>query len=238
MSDKTLAIIPAREGSKRVPQKNIREVAGKPLIAHTIEQAQQAEEIDHHIVSTDGQEIAEVAEKWGGNIPFMRPPELGTDTSSTAEVLSHALSQMDEEYEYMCSLQVTTPLRRPEDIDGTVQKLKGTKAESAISVSRYMTPPHWAVSEEKSGFLTEYFDTGVLWGDTYTRSQDVPDPLHPNGAVFAATTEAWKKYETFYTSKTAGYQMPAKRSFDIDEPWELDLIRALFKKEEHTDSDI
>lgn len=232
MSSETLAIIPARGGSKRVRKKNIREVAGKPLIAHTIQDADAAENIDKAIISTDSTEIAQVASEYGGEVPFMRPDELATDTASAAGVITHALgwaTQHVGEFDYICSLQVTSPLREPKDIDRTLQRLYETDAESCVSVSEYITPPQWAVAIDEDETLSEYFDYGMLWSDEITRSQDIPELFHPNGAVFAATTDAWRKHNSFYTPETVGYKMPPKRSFDIDEPWELELVRNIME---------
>ena len=232
MSSNILAIIPARGGSKRVPRKNIREVGGKPLIAHTIQQAEESDLVDRAIISTDSDKIAQVARDHGGDVPFLRPEELGTDTASVADTITHALeweTQENQEFDLLCSLQVTSPLRTSDDIDGALQRLHETNAHSCMTISKYITPPQWAVATDEDGSLCEFFDCGTLWSDESTRSQDIPDLCHPNGAVFAATTDAWKQHESFYTPNTIGYKMPPERSFDIDEPWELDLIRNLME---------
>lgn len=230
MSESTLAVIPARGGSKRVPRKNVREIGGQPLISYTIQQAENAEEIDRAIISTDDEEIAQIAREHGGEVPFLRPADLATDTASLSGTIKHAIEWMSrEEHEHtrVCSLQVTSPLRSARDIDKAIRKLERTEAESCISISKYVTAPQWAVSGDKNGYLQEYFDFGTLWGDEHTRSQDIPELFHPNGAIFVATIEAWKQNESFYSSRTVGYEMPPERSFDIDEPWELELVREL-----------
>lgn len=232
MTHRTLAIIPARGGSKRVPRKNIREVAGKPLIAHTIEQAAKTDRIDRAIVSTDDEQIAAVAEEHGGDVPFMRPTELATDTATLADTVTHVVNRLQDDerrYDRLCTLQVTSPLRTPEDIDGTLAKLDQTGADSCLTISEYVTPPQWAVTKEKDESLHEFFDFDTLWTDEPTRSQDIPELYHPNGAVFATSTEAWETYESFYMPYTVGYEMPPERSFDVDEPWELKLVRSLLK---------
>lgn len=238
MSIRTLAVIPARGGSKRVPNKNIREVSGKPLIAHTIEQANDSDKIDRAIVSTDDPKIIEVATEHGGNVPFERPAELATDTASLAGTITHALNwaiEQDQHFEQVCSLQVTSPLRRSKDIDRVLTRLEKSNADSCISVSEYDTPPQWAVATDEDEFLYEFFDYDMLWTDQPTRSQEISDLQHPNGAVFAATTKAWRAHESFYTPRTIGYEMPPKRSFDIDEPWELELVQSLMQ--DHTGCD-
>jgi N-acylneuraminate cytidylyltransferase len=232
MSDRTLAVIPARGGSKRVPRKNIREVDGKPLIAHTIQDAKDANLVDRTIVSTDDDDIARISRNYGAEVPFSRPSELATDTAGLADVITHTLDYVENEgdkYDILCGLQATSPLRIPDDIDGVLMRLKESNADSCLTISEYITPPHWAVNADKEGYLREYFETGSLWVDDLNRSQDIPDISHPNGAVFAATTEAWRTHESFYMPKTVGYQMPPSRSFDIDEPWELELVRSIIR---------
>ena len=118
-----LAVIPARGGSKGVPKKNIRETAGKPLLAWTTEEARKSKYIDRMILSSDDKEIIKVSEKCGLEIPFIRPMELALDESSTEDAILHAIKQVPG-YEYVLVLQVTSPLRTVEDIDGCIEKCK------------------------------------------------------------------------------------------------------------------
>ena len=200
------------------------------MIAHTIRDAEAATELDRVIVSTDSEQIATTAREYGGNVPFMRPNELATDQAPTGGAITHALTWATERYgsfEYVCVPQVTSPLREPDDIDGALCHLRETDAQSVVSVSEFLSPPQWAVTQDGDGYLKPKFDSAGLWDSEYVRSQDFGEIYHPNGAVFAATTDAWDEFESFYTPKTIGYKMPPKRSFDIDEPWELDLVRKL-----------
>lgn len=225
------AVIPARGGSTRVPRKNLKTVGGKPLIAHTIEQAHEAETIDRTIISTDDDEVAAVADRHGGEVPFERPQELATDDASSLDVIEHALDwieQTEREPQVIAMLQVTTPLRTVADIDLAIQKLRDSaSAQSVVSVSGFMTPPLWSVKKNEDGFLTACFEPDVLWKDNIPRSQDLPNIKHPNGAVFAATVDAFNKHDSFYTNRTLEYEMPPERSIDIDEPFELEIARAL-----------
>jgi N-acylneuraminate cytidylyltransferase len=232
MSNRTLAIIPARGGSTRIQNKNLKPIDGVPMIAHTISDADAASGLDQIIVSTDDEEIAAVAEAHGGNVPFMRPDQLATDHAPTGGVITHALEWATEQYgsfDYVCLLQVTSPLRNPEDIDGALDRLQETGAQSVVSVSEFLSPPQWTVVEDENEHLETYFGSAGLWDDEYVRSQDFGELSHPNGAVFAATTSAWERFESFYTPETVGYKMPPERSFDIDNPWELDLVRCLIE---------
>lgn len=227
----TIAVIPARGGSKRIEKKNLRTVGGKPLVAHAVDHAARARRVDRAIVSTEDDDIAALAKEYGADVPFKRPPSLATDTTPASAVITHALNWLadhGESFDVISLVQPTSPLRRPDDIDGALEKLEMSEASSVISISEYISPPEWAVAENDEGFLEEYFDLGVLWRDQLERSQDLPKVRHPNGAVFAATTDVWWTHESFYTPKTVGYEMPPTRSFDVDEPWELKLVRALF----------
>ena len=131
-----LAIIPARGGSKGLSGKNIKELCGKPLIAWSIEQARSCDDIDRTVVSTDDEDIAGVAKKYGAEVPFMRPAELANDTASTINVISHAINWFKEhedyQAEYVLLLQPTSPLRTREDIDGAIRILKDKNARAVV----------------------------------------------------------------------------------------------------------
>jgi N-acylneuraminate cytidylyltransferase len=107
--------------------------------------------------------------------------------------------------------------------------LEQTDAASVVSISEYTNPPQWAVEETEAGYLREYFEMGALWSKKPTRTQDLPELCYPNGAVFATSIDSWHKHESFYTPQTVGYRMPPERSFDIDEPWELELVRNILE---------
>lgn len=135
-----VAIIPARGGSKMLPRKNTLPLCGKPLIAHTIEHALAARRLDRTIVSTDDPEIAEVAERWGAEVPFLRPAELATDEATTEVVLQHALRWLETEervrVDIMVLLEATSPIRRPGLIDRVIDTLLASEADSAFTVVR------------------------------------------------------------------------------------------------------
>jgi len=229
MSDRVLAVIPARGGSKRVPRKNIREVGEKPLIAYAIDQAKAADAVDHSIVSTEDDEIKTVAQEYGGNIPFDRPDHLATDKATSDEVAVHAINwfkEKDERFDTVCLVPVPAPFRNPEDITNSIQRLHETEADSVVSVTECDPPAVWAV-ETDGEYLTPYFGEEYLWRKT--QSQETPTLHYPNGAVFAANVPLFLDAETFYTERTVGYEMPRSRSLDIDEPYDLELARALME---------
>jgi len=232
MSGDVLTVIPVRGGSTRIDQKNLQEVGDKPLVAHAIADATAADAIERTIVSTDDPKIRAEAQEYGGDAPFERPANLATDEAPTAPVITHTLDWLrdrGETFDIVCLVQATVPFRRPGDIDGAIRQLRDSPgAQSVVTVTEYADPPQWALTETAAGYLTEYYDTGVLWGDI-KRSQDLEELTYPNGAVYAAYTDVWREQESFYTKRTVGYQMPPERSLDIDEPWELELARALYQ---------
>lgn len=229
MAEKVLAIIPARGGSTRIKDKNLKKVEGKPLIAHAVEDALEAQTVDESIVTTDDRRIASVAKEYGGFVPFLRPDELATDDAPIAPTVTHALdwyAGRGSSFDIICLIDPTAPLRTPRDVDGAINTMVTTKSKSVISVAEFIDPPQWAVVEDDDGFLQEHFDFGALWGSS-KRTQELRRFKRVNGAVFGATSTAWRKHESFYTNRTMGYEMPPERSFTIDEPWELELVRKL-----------
>ena len=131
--NRVLAVIPARGGSKGVPGKNTRPLAGIPLIAHTIRAAAESR-LTRTIVSTDDDDIARVAREYGADVPFLRPPELATDSAKSIDVMRHALHEIDEDYDALMMLQPTTPMRQSSHIDESLALLEGSGADSVISV--------------------------------------------------------------------------------------------------------
>ena len=232
MNCRTLGVIPARGGSKRIPNKNLKQVDGKPLVAHTIEHATESEYLTEAIVSTEDEDIKQVAREYGGNVPFDRPEELATDTAKTRQVVTHALDWFDEqgeEFDYVCRLQPTSPLRKPKDIDGCIKKINETDATAVMTVSQYFFPPEWSLTEGDGGFLAEYLVDGYLLDEGQTRSQNTGRVYCSNGSVSIADVEAWREVGMFYTDKLLPFEVPKIRSFDLDEPDDLTVVRALIE---------
>jgi len=231
MQDNVLAVIPARGGSKRLPNKNVKDVGGKPLIARAIYQAEKSEIIDHHIISTDDREIKSVAEKYGGNVPFTRPDRLATDEARLPPVITHAVEWFEEHHEsidIICRLVPTTPLRSPKDIDEAIELLTSKEAKSLISISEYMDPPQWSVVLDEDGYVREYMDDGALWADTIP-SHQLADLKRPDGSIMISDRESWREENSFFTDSTIGYEVSPLRSIDIDKKWELELANAIHK---------
>ncbi len=224
-----LGIIPARGGSKSIPLKNIVPIAGKPLIAYTIESATFADSIDRLIVSTDSDEIANIARINGAEVPFIRPSELAQDDTPGIDPILHALKWLDqhEAYhpDYVLVLQPTSPLRTTQDIEGIVQLALEQQAEAAVSVCPVHHHPLWTKKIDAEGKLMN-----LLTPDKkYTRRQDLPSAYALNGALYLSRRDVLIEKQTFYTEKTYAYVMSNERSIDIDTPWDLHLAELIIK---------
>ncbi len=228
---KTLAIIPARGGSKRVPKKNIKNLDGEPLIGYTIEVANKSKYISDVHLSTDDEEIANVAEKYHCKI-HDRPDYLGEDETPTIDVILDVLENFKKESsdpDIVILLQPTSPLRGSKDIDEAIDKFQDyrskDKAYSLVSVCEFDEPPFWSF-ELKDDYLQPIF------GEDYfeKRSQDLPDAYRPSGAIFISTPNLIREHKTFYTSKTIPYIMPKERSVDIDTEFDFKFAEFLMKK--------
>lgn len=220
---KTLGVIPARGGSKGVPRKNIRLVAGRPLIAYTLDAARGSRLLTRHIVSTDDEEIATVAQREGASV-LMRPPELAEDGTPMVPVVKHALMSMkptEGGYDFVVVLQPTTPLRTAEDIDTALRILCETGADSVISV--YQVADHHPARMYRliEGRLVPYEAEPAQ-----RLRQTLPPVYHRNGAIYACRTSLLFEQETLIGSDVRPYIMPRERSINIDD--ELDLAFADF----------
>lgn len=215
---KILAIIPARGGSKGLPRKNVLDLEGKPLIAWSIAAASESQYIDRCIVSTDDQEIADIAKQWGADVPFMRPTEHARDESTTLDVALHTIEQLPD-FDIVVILQPTSPLRSRHDIDHTIETLCALQAKSAASVYEPAKSPFWSYLTTSQGRLQPLLDPELAC----KRRQDLPRAFVLNGAVYAACIKWLKKTQRFVTEQTAAYMMPAERSLDIDTAYDLRL---------------
>lgn len=212
---KSIAIIPARGGSKRVPRKNIRELRGKPLIAYTIEAALESGLFDQVIVSTDNQEIADIASACGAQIPFLRGESLADDFTPVSAVTLDALKRLDPagtKYDSVAQLMPNCPLRTSEDVRESYRQFVESKAGSQISVTRYgWQNPWWAMQRSESFELSPVFESQVT-----RRSQDLPELFCPTGAIWWARTEVLRREETFHIAGRTGWEISWQHSIDID----------------------
>lgn len=216
-----LAIIPARGGSKGVPQKNIRLLAGKPLISWAIEEAGKSKYIDRIIVSTDDPVIAQTARQFGGDVPFLRPSELARDDTPGIAPVLHALDELPTKYDLVVLLQPTSPLRTIEDIDGCIGQLITTKSKSCVSVVEPDKSPFWTYSIDDKECLVPLLD------NKFDRRQDIPSVYALNGAVYVAESAWLKSKKSFVSTETVAYIMPRERSIDIDTELDLEICNIL-----------
>jgi len=216
-TDRVLAVIAGRGGSKGLPRKNVRQLAGKPLIAWTIEAAAQSRILDRAVVSTDDAEIANVARGFGADVPFLRPAELATDVSPIVDAVLHAVDSLAEKYHYVVLLQAASPLRLGQDIDGALELCRQCGAPACISVTA-APKVHWALALDSVGRLTPLFDM------IETRRQALAPVYQPNGAVYVAELEWLRRERRFFAPGAVGYVMPPERSVDVDT--EMDFLIA------------
>jgi CMP-N,N'-diacetyllegionaminic acid synthase len=219
-----VGLIPARGGSKGIPGKNLTPLAGKPLIAHTIEAALAAAALTRTVVSTDSSEIARVARAQGAEVPFLRPAKLAADDTPMRDVVLHGLGALDR-CDVLVLLQPTSPLRRAEHVDEAVGLLLGSGADSVISV---VEVPH----RYSPGSLMELVDGRLVptFGDGPTRRQDKRPLYARNGpAVLAVRAEAAWKHAVLWGGDCRPYVMAPRDSVDVDNAFDLELAEFLLR---------
>lgn len=221
---KVLAVIPARGGSKGVPRKNIRIVAGKPLIAWTIEEARQSKYIDRLVLSSEDKEIIEVARSWGCEVPFVRPRELAQDETPGIAPVLHAIEAIPE-FDIVILLQPTSPLRSAADIDGCLDRMVEAGAKACVSVVEAEQNPCWMFTLGTDGSMRP----AVPGGNEHARRQELPTYFLLNGAVYAADCDWLKRSRTFTADQTVGYPMSPEHSLDIDSEQDLEYLKSLLE---------
>lgn len=211
---KVLAIIPARGGSKRLPNKNILQLRGRPLIAWTIMTAIKSFYLDKIIVSTDSDQIASIGQEFGASIPFIRPDELATDTSSSFDVIIHAIDfykSQGEVFDYIVLLQPTSPLRTTKDLNDAFSMIN-EETKCVVSVCATEHPPLWANTLPEDLNMKDFIKPEL----NNKRSQDLPVYYRLNGAIYISDVEYLIKHRGFWGEKTKAFIMPQERSIDID----------------------
>jgi CMP-N-acetylneuraminic acid synthetase len=226
---KTVGLITARGGSKSIPQKNVKPLAGKPLIAWTIEAALRSRQLSRVIVSTDDDEIARVAREWGADVPFMRPQELAQDDSPHLDVIVHAInwleSENESEVDYLMLLQPTSPLRTTADIDAAIMLAAEKNADAVISVCSTHDHPYLSKQVTPDGKLLDFVERP----QGYLARQTLPPAYSLNGAIYLVRRNILMERADWYTDRTFAYIMPPERSLDIDSPWDLHLVDLILR---------
>jgi len=220
---RVLGIVTARGGSKGLPGKNLKPLAGKPLIAYTIEAAQVSGVLDRLILSTDDGAIAEAGRALGCDVPFLRPADLARDDTPHLPVIQHAVRWMDEHAGYrpdaVMILQPTSPLRQAEDISASIALLERWGADSVLSVSEVPAHVHpmrtLRVDETGAAVL---FVTGGPVRQRINRRQDLPAAWVMNGAIYLCRAGVLFAGEpSLYGDRVVAYRMPARRGVSIDD---------------------
>lgn len=223
---KILSLIPARGGSKGIKNKNIISLAGKPLIAYSIEAAKSSKYIDSIVVTTDSEKIAEVSKQYGARVPFLRPKKLASDTSKTIDAVLHAieiLKSMDEDYSVLVLLQPTQPLRTADDIDRAIE-LYYEKGESGlVSISPVDDSPLLIRSIGEDGQLIN-----LLSQSSTCRRQEMPDYYKVNGCIYINKIEELDENTSFNDNKVP-LVMSKEHSVDIDEISDLWMAECYLK---------
>ena len=222
---KYLAIIPARGGSKRLPDKNILDLNGKPLIAWSIETAKKSKKIDDIVVTSDSDKILDIAKTY--NIKTIKRPDfLASDTATTFDAIKHTIESLKEKFEYIVLLQPTSPLRNEKHIDEAIELLEKKNADAVISVCEVDHSPLW------SNTLPENLDMSNFIRDEVKnkRSQDLEKYYRLNGAIYICKTDRLLEEKTFFIKDNIfAYVMDKRDSVDIDDAVDFKLAEILIK---------
>ena len=209
-----IAVIPARGGSKRIPKKNIKLFSGKPIIAWSIEAALKAEIFDNIIVSTDDEEIANIALKCGASVPFIRPANLSDDFVGTNSVVKHAIEFLksgDQYVDYACCIYATAPFIRPSYIKEGLNAIIDQKTKFAFSVTTFPFPVQRALRINRSSIVEPIWPEFIL-----NRSQDLEEAFHDAGQFYWGKAEAFLDEDDIYASNSYPIKLPRYLTQDID----------------------
>lgn len=221
---RTLAIIPARAGSKRLPSKNVKLLAGKPLVAWTVEQACRCQYFSEVIISTDCSDIANIAKNYGAKVPFLRPEVLSSDSASSIDVVEHALNHFamqKEVFEYVALLEPTSPLRKKEDLDQAMRFFleNSEHYDALISVGK--------IEREHPSIIKMIAENRLL---PYVDNFAALEAYFPYGVIYASKVSTLLTSKTFYQSETLPYLIERWQNFEIDDEVDFLCTESLFEK--------
>lgn len=226
-----LGIIPARGGSKGIKDKNIISILGKPLIAYTVESAGKSQLLTDTIVSTDSKKIANIAVKYGGRVPFLRPKKLAKDNTPTLPVLQHAVMEWErnesKKVGYVIVLQPTCPLRSSDDIDGCIDLLLTSGRHSVMTFykAEYVHPYVMYTVDHTTQTVRHYLKENPK----YIARQDFPDLYVRSGVIYGMDRKTLMEDGEIYTDECIPYLVPKLRSINIDEPFDVILVESALK---------
>ncbi len=227
-----LAIIPARGGSKRLPRKNVLDLGGKPLIAWSIEAARSCPFVDEVLVTTDDDEIAEVAKLYGANVPFLRPASLASDTATSFDTIRHAIDfykhELGKEFDFVVLLQPTSPLRASLEVSNAIDLLSQKDADAIISVCEVDHSPLWMNTLPSDLSMDKFLRDEVK----NVRSQDLPRNYRLNGAIYICRTSRLLTEMSFFISDNIfAYIMKKDVSVDIDDLSDFKMAQCLISEQ-------
>jgi len=223
---RSIAIIPARGGSKGLPNKNIRDLHGKPLLAWSIEQALACDEIDTVVVTTDSPEIREIALAYGAEAPFLRPPELSTDEATSADTVKHVLDyyrdQFSKSYDILCLLQPTSPLRCKGDLSKMLTKMVEGNYRGMVSLGEVAHHPYIMKRLDGDRFL-KFVETPF----SELRRQDLPEAYFPFNIAFMVSIQAFLEEHSFYVKDSGYFLAQPYQCYEIDTLFDFICMEAM-----------
>jgi CMP-N,N'-diacetyllegionaminic acid synthase len=232
---KILGLIPARGGSKRLPRKNVKDFLGRPLISWTIEQAKRSRLLDKVVVSTDDEEIAEVARIYGAEVPFLRPGELAKDNSPTIDAVIHTLDWFEgkgEHFDIVAIIEPTSPLRKDDDIDKAAGKLIDNmeNADCIVSVGCISHElPFFTMKVTKDGYIEPFSDICTGFGSKNYANQKIEDIYFPFGGIYISKNETLRKYGTIYQKRLMPHFVEKWQNYEMDDIYDYLCIEAVAK---------
>ena len=227
-----IAIIPARGGSKGLPGKNIKELCGKPLIAWSIEAGLGCKYIDEVMVTTDSEETARIARKFGASVPFIRPTELASDTATSFDAIKHAIdfyeNELDKCFDYIVLLEPTSPLREKGDIDGMFEKIISMEDQFDAIVSLGEVHEHPSIMKKIVGNEIEPYCKNLYMA---TRRQDNEIAYFPYGVAYIVKTKTLLEEKSFYPFRTTHRMIKRYQCYEIDDIYDFLAIENIMKYE-------
>ncbi len=227
---KILALIPARGGSKGIPKKNIIDVGGLPLIAHSIKSAKKSKLINKVVVSTDSEEIAKIAKKYGVEAPFLRPTRIASDRSPIIDTILHALDWLEshgEKFDAVALLEPTSPLRKDNDIDNAIKILMKNynKTDAVVSVGKVHLEHPLVMKIIDKNFLKPFLPQGRK----IHQRQQLSRVYFPYGVIYLCKTSVLKKQKTFYPKRVMPYLIERWQNYEVDDIFDLICVRTIMQ---------
>jgi len=218
-----LCVIPARGGSKRIPRKNVKDFLGKPLIAYSIEAALNSGVFERVIVSTDDADIADVAVKFGAQVPFMRDAALSDDYATSSDAVADAAARLGG-YSHVCCLYATAPLITGEILREAHGKFKEAECEFLFSATEFSFPIQRAIRLSDDGAVDMFYPQFAL-----TRSQDLERAYHDAGAFYFGRRESWLEKKPIFAPHSRAFLLPRNLVCDIDTPEDFEFAQKLYR---------